>query len=120
MKVGLKCGGSDGFSGITANPLVGRFCDKLTAMGGSCVLTEVPEMFGAEHLLMQRCEGVRSDIVTAGIENNATNNYILEIDKLEVVSNNGFNDKGIANISFKLPGWDYKRVYGTVKVQRRI
>lgn len=56
LKVGLKCGGSDGFSGITANPLVGRFCDSLTAMGGSCVLTEVPEMFGAEHLLMQRCE----------------------------------------------------------------
>ncbi len=56
LKVGLKCGGSDGFSGITANPLVGRFCDKLTAMGGSCVLTEVPEMFGAEHLLMQRCK----------------------------------------------------------------
>ncbi len=56
LKVGLKCGGSDGFSGITANPLVGRFCDALTAMGGSCVLTEVPEMFGAEHLLMQRCE----------------------------------------------------------------
>ncbi len=55
LKVGLKCGGSDGYSGITANPLVGRFCDKLVAMGGSCVLTEVPEMFGAEHLLMQRC-----------------------------------------------------------------
>ena len=55
IKVGLKCGGSDGFSGITANPLVGRFCDKVTAMGGSCVLTEVPEMFGAEQLLMQRC-----------------------------------------------------------------
>ena len=54
--VGLKCGGSDGLSGITANPLVGRVCDKLTAMGASCVLTEVPEMFGAEHLLMQRCE----------------------------------------------------------------
>lgn len=53
--VGLKCGGSDGFSGITANPLVGRFADKFIAMGGSCVLTEVPEMFGAEHLLMKRC-----------------------------------------------------------------
>ena len=56
LKVGLKCGGSDGFSGITANPLVGRFCDRLCAYGGSCVLTEVPEMFGAEHLLMNRCE----------------------------------------------------------------
>ncbi len=54
--IGLKCGGSDGLSGITANPLVGRVCDRLTAMGASCVLTEVPEMFGAEHLLMQRCE----------------------------------------------------------------
>ena len=56
LKVGLKCGGSDGYSGITANPLVGRLSDKLISMGGSCVLTEVPEMFGAEHLLMQRCE----------------------------------------------------------------
>jgi altronate hydrolase len=56
LRVGLKCGGSDGYSGITANPLVGRFSDKLIAAGGSCLLTEVPEMFGAEHLLMQRCE----------------------------------------------------------------
>ena len=56
LKLGLKCGGSDGYSGITANPLVGRLSDRLISMGGSCVLTEVPEMFGAEHLLMQRCE----------------------------------------------------------------
>jgi altronate hydrolase len=55
LVIGLKCGGSDGFSGITANPLVGRFSDQFIAMGGSCVLTEVPEMFGAEHLLMKRC-----------------------------------------------------------------
>jgi altronate hydrolase len=52
--VGFKCGGSDGFSGITANPLVGRFCDALTAMGGTSILTEVPEMFGAEQILMNR------------------------------------------------------------------
>lgn len=56
LKVGLKCGGSDGYSGITANPLVGRFSDCVISMGGSTVLTEVPEMFGAEHLLMERCE----------------------------------------------------------------
>ncbi|MBR3875984.1 MAG: altronate dehydratase [Clostridia bacterium] len=56
LRIGLKCGGSDGYSGITANPLVGRMSDKLISHGGSCVLTEVPEMFGAEHLLMQRCE----------------------------------------------------------------
>ena len=55
LKVGLKCGGSDAFSGITGNPLVGAFSDLLTACGGTTVLTEVPEMFGAEHLLMNRC-----------------------------------------------------------------
>lgn len=55
LVVGLKCGGSDGFSGLTANPLVGRFSDWLVARGGSTVLTEVPEMFGAETLLMKRC-----------------------------------------------------------------
>ena len=54
LKVGLKCGGSDGFSGITANPLVGQFSDWLIAQGGSTILTEVPEMFGAETLLMNR------------------------------------------------------------------
>ncbi|MBC8062811.1 MAG: altronate dehydratase [Clostridiaceae bacterium] len=56
LKIGLKCGGSDGFSGITANPLVGRFSDFLVAQGGTTILTEVPEMFGAETLLMARSE----------------------------------------------------------------
>ena len=56
LVVGLKCGGSDGLSGITANPLVGQVTDQLVAMGAACVLTEVPEMFGAEQLLMNRCE----------------------------------------------------------------
>ena len=56
LKIGLKCGGSDGLSGITANPLVGAFSDFLIAQGGTTVLTEVPEMFGAEHLLMERAE----------------------------------------------------------------
>lgn len=56
LRVGLKCGGSDGFSGITANPLLGVFSDFLVAQGGTTVLTEVPEMFGAETLLMNRCE----------------------------------------------------------------
>lgn len=56
LKVGLKCGGSDGFSGITANLLVGRISDRLVSMGGTTVLTEVPEMFGAETILMDRAE----------------------------------------------------------------
>ena len=51
----MKCGGSDGLSGITANPTVGRFSDLLIARGGTTILTEVPEMFGAETLLMNRC-----------------------------------------------------------------
>ena len=56
LTVGLKCGGSDGLSGITANPTIGVFSDRLTAMGGTTILTEVPEMFGAETILMGRCE----------------------------------------------------------------
>ena len=55
LVIGMKCGGSDGLSGITANPVVGRFSDMLVAQGGSTVLTEVPEMFGAEGFLMNRC-----------------------------------------------------------------
>ncbi len=55
LVIGMKCGGSDGLSGITANPVVGRFSDMLVSMGGSTVLTEVPEMFGAEGILMNRC-----------------------------------------------------------------
>ena len=55
LRVGLKCGGSDGLSGITANPLVGRFSDYLVTQGGTTILTEVPEMFGAETMLMNRC-----------------------------------------------------------------
>lgn len=56
LVVGYKCGGSDAFSGITANALCGRLTDKLTSFGTSAILTEVPEMFGAEKLLMKRCE----------------------------------------------------------------
>lgn len=55
LVIGMKCGGSDGFSGITANPCVGRFSDILISKGGTTILTEVPEMFGAETILMNRC-----------------------------------------------------------------
>jgi len=56
LRIGLECGGSDGFSGITGNPLLGYFSDYLIGQGGTTVLTEVPEMFGAETILMNRCE----------------------------------------------------------------
>ena len=54
--IGLKCGGSDGYSGLTANPLVGKISDKIVGAGGSAILTEVPEMFGAEQILMNKCK----------------------------------------------------------------
>ena len=54
--IGLKCGGSDGYSGLTANPLVGKITDRTVGAGGSAILTEVPEMFGAEQLLMNKCK----------------------------------------------------------------
>jgi altronate hydrolase len=55
LAIGLKCGGSDAFSGLTANPLVGRVCDAVTASGGTAILSEIPELFGAERILMARC-----------------------------------------------------------------
>lgn len=78
LVVGLKCGGSDGLSGITANPLVGMFSDKLIAEGASTILTEVPEMFGAETFLMERA-----------VNENVFNNIVGMI--------NGFKDYFIAN-----------------------
>ena len=70
LKVGLKCGGSDGFSGITANPLIGQFSDLLTQQGGTTVLTEVPEMFGAETIFMNRCKDRATFEKTVALINN--------------------------------------------------
>jgi altronate hydrolase len=66
LAIGLKCGGSDGLSGITANPLVGRIADRVTVAGGAAVLTEIPEVFGAEHVLLERAasENVARDVAT--------------------------------------------------------
>ena len=66
LKIGLKCGGSDAFSGITANPLCGLVTDRLTKAGASVILSEVPEMFGAEHLLMKR--SVSEDVFSRQVE----------------------------------------------------
>lgn len=70
LKVGLKCGGSDGFSGITANPLLGKFSDMLVSCGGTTVLSEVPEMFGAETILMNRAENEEIFEETVSMINN--------------------------------------------------
>lgn len=60
LKIGMKCGGSDSLSGVTANPLCGWITDRLTSLGGTSILTEVPEMFGAEHLLMNRADSEKT------------------------------------------------------------
>jgi altronate hydrolase len=69
LVLGLKCGGSDGLSGITANPLLGAVSGGVCAAGGSALLTEVPEMFGAETLLMNRCEGEAQFLATVEMIN---------------------------------------------------
>ncbi|MCL2201877.1 MAG: altronate dehydratase family protein [Oscillospiraceae bacterium] len=76
LVVGLKCGGSDGFSGITANPLAGAFADRLISEGGAIILTEVPEMFGAETILMDRCETSELFERTVAMINDFKNYYI--------------------------------------------
>ena len=73
--IGLKCGGSDGLSGITANPTIGGFSDRLIARGGSTILTEVPEMFGAETILMGRCEDEATYEKTVALINNFKNYF---------------------------------------------
>lgn len=68
--IGMKCGGSDGLSGISANPTVGGFSDLLISKGGTTILTEVPEMFGAETILMDRCENEELFNETVDLINN--------------------------------------------------
>jgi altronate hydrolase len=77
LAVGLKCGGSDGLSGITANPLVGRIADRVTSAGGTAILTEIPEIFGAERLLMERAADEQVFAGIAGLVNDFKR-YFLE------------------------------------------
>ncbi|MBR4889967.1 MAG: altronate dehydratase [Clostridia bacterium] len=114
LKVGLKCGGSDGFSGITANPLVGRFCDKLTAMDGSCVLTEVPEMFGAEHLLMQRCVNEEIFEKTVNLINNFKDYYTRHNQVIYENPSPGNKNGGITTLEEKSLGCVQKGGLSTV------
>lgn len=104
LKIGLKCGGSDGLSGITANPLVGRITDKITAMGGTCVLTEVPEMFGAEQILMNRCvdESVFND--TVKLINNYKKYFISHNQPVSENPSPGNKEGGITTLEEKSLG----------------
>ena len=104
LVIGMKCGGSDGLSGITANPTVGRFSDMLVAQGGSTVLTEVPEMFGAEGFLMDRC--VNAEVFDKAVNMiNGFKNYFIRHN--EVVYDNpspGNKQGGITTLEDKSCG----------------
>ncbi len=104
LKIGLKCGGSDGYSGISANPLVGRLCDSMVSYGGSCVLTEVPEMFGAEHLLMERCESNEVFSKTVKLINNFKEYFVRHNQVIYENPSPGNKEGGITTLEEKSLG----------------
>lgn len=108
LVIGLKCGGSDGFSGLTANPLLGTFSNKLVAQGGTTLLTEVPEMFGAETILMNRCANREVFDQTVGLINNFKD-YFLRYDQ-EIYENPSPGNKagGISTLEDKSLGCTQK------------
>ena len=108
LRVGLKCGGSDGFSGITANPLVGEFSDWLVAQGGTSVLTEVPEMFGAETILMNRCQTEELFSQTVAMINNFKEYYLAHGEPVGENPSPGNKAGGISTLEDKALGCTQK------------
>lgn len=108
LRIGLKCGGSDGFSGITANPLVGEFSDWLVAQGGTSVLTEVPEMFGAETILMNRCENEQLFKKTVSLINNFKEYFISHGEPVGENPSPGNKAGGISTLEDKALGCTQK------------
>ena len=104
LKIGLKCGGSDGFSGITANALVGAFSDRIIAQGGSTVLTEVPEMFGAETILMNRCRNKELFNKTVDLINNFKKYFMRYGEKIDENPSPGNKAGGITTLEDKSLG----------------
>ncbi|MBR4888742.1 MAG: altronate dehydratase [Clostridia bacterium] len=104
LVIGLKCGGSDGFSGITANPLLGRFSDWLIARGGSAMLTEVPEMFGAETLLMNRCVSPELFDKTVHLINDFKDYFLRHGEKVDENPSPGNKAGGITTLEDKSLG----------------
>ena len=108
LRVGLKCGGSDGFSGITANPLVGEFSDWLVAQGGTSILTEVPEMFGAETILMNRCRNVELFDQTVSLINNFKEYFLSHGEPVGENPSPGNKAGGISTLEDKALGCTQK------------
>lgn len=104
LVIGLKCGGSDGFSGITANPLLGCISDKLIAQGGSSILTEVPEMFGAETILMNRCRNEELFEKTVSLINDFKQYFMRYGEKVDENPSPGNKEGGITTLEDKSLG----------------
>lgn len=108
LKVGLKCGGSDGFSGITANPLLGVFSDYIVSQGGTTVLTEVPEMFGAETILMNRCRNRSLFDQTVSLINNFKEYFLSHGEPVGENPSPGNKAGGISTLEEKALGCTQK------------
>lgn len=108
LKVGLKCGGSDGFSGITANPLLGEFSDYLVNHGGTTILTEVPEMFGAETILMDRAESEEVFKKIVSLINNFKEYFISHNQPIYENPSPGNKEGGITTLEDKSLGCTQK------------
>lgn len=108
LRIGLKCGGSDGFSGITANPLVGEFSDWLVAQGGTTILTEVPEMFGAETILMNRCKNNELFKQTVDLINNFKEYFLKHGEPVGENPSPGNKAGGISTLEDKALGCTQK------------
>ncbi len=108
LRVGLKCGGSDGFSGITANPLVGELSDYVVAQGGTSILTEVPEMFGAETILMNRCKTPELFDQTVSLINNFKNYFLSHGEPVGENPSPGNKAGGISTLEDKALGCTQK------------
>lgn len=108
LRIGLKCGGSDGFSGITANPLLGVFSDWLISQGGTTVLTEVPEMFGAETILMNRCADSHLFDLTVSLINDFKQYYLSHGEPVGENPSPGNKAGGISTLEEKALGCTQK------------
>ncbi len=115
LVIGLKCGGSDGFSGITANPLVGGFSDRLISKGGTTILTEVPEMFGAETILMNRCEDRKLFEKTVSLINNFKNYFKSHNQTIYENPSPGNKEGGISTLEDKSLGCTQKSGSARIK-----
>ena len=115
LVIGMKCGGSDGLSGITANPTVGLFSDMLVSKGGTTILTEVPEMFGAETILMDRCANRELFDKTVCLINDFKEYFIKNGQEIYENPSPGNKDGGITTLEDKSPGCTQKSGSSLVK-----